>query len=624
MDNELKRYRDLMRPDYPIGIIDRNISRKGGALKLSGQGMTGSGWKKAVGGTLVALGGTSSALNASPSNFSGEGIVGGAIMAGLGAYLIHSDKKSKNKKGKGMYGSGKKLEQALMKHIRDTLNKLPKHAQMGSGLELSGGRLPKKITNAHVKKFIQIHKDKAIDIKHIFGSQWKQKGQQLLKAIEKARAQHGGNIFSDIGHAAKKVYKGAKSIRDKAFHKVKQFVQGKTKYKPSMLLGHLSTAVGLLGTASGFVPGLDVISVPMTSAASFGLRVGSKALEATGRGTAGLLEGNIGVPYELTRPGYAVSTGVKNLLNELSSHSGSDYSKSKIGLLLGITGASLAGAYGLYKVLRKKWKGKGMMGSGKIPNKIIDIISKSPFQANQAIQKLLKEKRGRGLKTNIALGAGGLMLYGWLKENPHMIDQIANAIKVHMGQGGGAKKPPKKFLDFMMLHPEKAKMLAMEALKQKQSGSGQCGSGWFKKMIAGLGIAGLASAGTLAAGYKFLLDNPMVAQKIAIEGGKIAVKEGAKQAWKAVTGQGLRLSGQGLSLSGGKMGNKLLPMGCSYTPSGRIKCDKYSVWAGIHKKTRGGLTKADLMLKGRKVISKRKHQIGKGLYMSGKGLYKNR
>ena len=381
-----------------------------------------------------------------------------------------------------------------------------------------------------------------------------------------------------------------------------------------MLLSHLGTAVGVIGTASSVIPGLDIISTPALTAASVGLKTAGSVLKSTGRGiTSGLGDGHIGVPFELTREGYAASTGVKNLLNEMSGHSGTDYSKAKLGLILGISGAALAGAYGLYKVLRKKLRGKGMHGSGNIPLKIMNMIKKNPFQAQSAIEKIKKEHSGRGIASKIALGAAGLAIYGFLKENPYMIDQIANSVKLHlMGPVGSGKKPSKKFMQFLINHPEKAKLLAQKALQQ--SGQGMCGSGVFKKMIAGLGIAGAASLATLAGGYKYLLDNPMVAQKIAIEGGKIAAKQGIK----SFLGMGIHLSGQGLSLSGGKK----LPMGCSLTPSGRIKCDKYSVWAGIHKKTRGGLTKADLMLKGRKVISRRKHLIGKGMVMNGKGLYK--
>jgi len=88
-----------------------------------------------------------------------------------------------------------------------------------------------------------------------------------------------------------------------------------------------------------------------------------------------------------------------------------------------------------------------------------------------------------------------------------------------------------------------------------------------------------------------------------------------------LSGQGAMQSAAGVSLSGGKSSDKL-PYGVKMS-GGKIVRDRYSVYHGYHPKTRSGLTKNDFMLKGKKVISKKKHMNGKRIAQSGKGIFKN-
>lgn len=595
-NRDLKIYSDLMQHKPPIGIVGhsgRQPRKHGQGLKLSGQG-----WRTGLGSTLVTLGGLGAAGNLDTKPV--EGLLGGAVLGGIGGWLIHSDKK---KKGKGMVGSGQKIfKQKMIAHLKDILQKAPHHVGKG----YSGSGKIKKITKKDIEKFIQSHQHKPIHIKDIFGSQWKSKGKHLIDIIQKTHSQQeGGNIFSDIGHTfkkgfeavgktAKKVYHGAKHVRDQAFHELKRFANGKTKFKPSQLANYLAAGVGALGTASAFIPGVDLISVPAASAAALGLKSAGLALKTSGRGFEDLIDYS-----ELGIPGMEDPANLPEVLSRLAS-SGSELSKTKLGLALGITGAALAGAYTLYKKIRKGMSGRGtvLSGGAQLPPKHLAFIKKYPAKARKVLEQL-QGQHGSGILKKAAVGVGGLALYGFLKENPHLIDQLANAIKTHL-TGGAMPQMPKKIQNYLSKHPMIAKQIAQASMTNKQLGSGTA-----SRFAAALGIAGTSAAAGAYGLYQYLLNNPATAAKIAGKATGAAIS-----GW---FGQGA-----GLSLSGGQH----LPMGCKRLPSGKIKCDKYSVWAGIHKKTRGGLTKADLMLKGKKVISKKKHQQGLKMMQQGKGLYK--
>lgn len=71
----------------------------------------------------------------------------------------------------------------------------------------------------------------------------------------------------------------------------------------------------------------------------------------------------------------------------------------------------------------------------------------------------------------------------------------------------------------------------------------------------------------------------------------------------------------------GALDRKKMPYGVTMMGNGRVKKDRYSVFYGYHKKTSSGLTKSDFMKKGKKIISKKRHQRGKAMYASGSGIY---
>lgn len=286
-------------------------------LKLSGQG-----WKKGLGGALITLGGLGAAGNIGSDKIV-EGILGGAILSGIGAALIVSDKKKKQ--------SGSGIQKEIAKRIKESVKRSLKQHQIGGA-----------ITAKKVNDFIKQHQDKPIHVKDIFGTDWKKRGKQLLKEIEKV--QKGGNIFKDIGNFAKKTVK-------KATSELKRFVEGKTKFKPSTLLDVAAGAVGLAGAASAFIPGVDLISVPAAAAASLGLKSGAHLLKTSGRGVS-LSGGKMSMKHKEYIIKYPmIAQQIAKLVQQGSGYSG----RGKAGRLaaaLGIAGTSAAaGAMGLYQYL---------------------------------------------------------------------------------------------------------------------------------------------------------------------------------------------------------------------------------------------------------------------------------
>lgn len=145
-----------------------------------------------------------------------------------------------------------------------------------------------------------------------------------------------------------------------------------------------------------------------------------------------------------------------------------------------------------------------------------------------------------------------------------------------------------------------ANQIAEISMENKQFGSGKASN-----FVSMMGIAGTSAGIGAYAFYQYLLKNPTVAAKILAKGS---------------IGVASKFLGSGLSLAGGKC--RQLPHGVSMLGSGKIKKDRYSVYYGYYPKTASGLKKCDLMLKGKKVISRKKSEIGKRLRMEGKGIYK--
>lgn len=530
---------------------------------MSYEQQQGQGWKTAVGSVLVGMGGISGAD--ALHRMDHEAAIGAATFAGIGSYLIYKDKQQKKKKkGKGMHGYGMlkpgALESFVHDHIHKILKKQPHLHFGGRGLSLAGGK-SRSITKAHAKQYLERHKDRKLTVQDAFGPNWKQKAKKVLEAIEYARQksdQEGGNIFKDIGKAGRKavhkiknasktIYKTAKKVRDDAYHGVKKFLQGKTSYKPSDLVRHLGYAVQGLGAISTALDA-GIISMPVSSAINAGLQVGSKLLAESGRGLGSIkYEGHYGLPYDSphTQPGYALSASLKRSLNELAGSSGADMSKAKIGLALGIAGATLTGAYALYKVLRKKFKGKGgMYGSGsELSQRYKNYIKRYPHKVRQVLEKLKQSNpAGSGVAGKIVLAGVALSLYGFLKENPHMIDQVKNVLQQRMsGQGlslAGGKKPKPKIpiahIRWLRKYPHAAELIIKEINKRRKKG-GMVGEGIMETF---------ATLGSLARGASKIFE---WFNKHQFTGTQIM--DAARRATAA--GRGLKLSGQGLALAGG-------------------------------------------------------------------------
>ena len=246
------------------------------------------------------------------------------------------------------------------------------------------------------------------------------------------------------------------------------------------------------------------------------------------------------------------------------------------GISAGLTGAS--------QILQTSGRGR------KVPKECIETTSSEEWEECYA-------KYGKGLKLaggNISpellfnLGDAaviasvlGISIYAAKK----MLDQAKKIIKSRgsglrlAGQRGGMLPPTLQ--SWVKKYPKEAKSVAMFI----KSG-GQIGSGKAKKLANILGIATSVASGAYKL-YNFLKEHPELTEKI------LSVIKGGVSTY----------------LQGG-IGEEL-PKGVTYTKSGKIKRDRYSVYYGYYKKTASGLTKDDFIKKGNKIISKKKSQIGK-------------
>ncbi len=301
---------------------------QGSGVKLAGQG-----WRTGVGSTLAGLGILGGLGNIGTKSL--EGLIGGAILSGVGAIMIHSDRKRKQK-GKGASPS---FDSVFEKTLRTNLKE---HGMSGSGK----GRLTKK----RLKDLIEAHKDKPIHIRDIAGINWKEKTKELIKWLNKKPPQDGQGIFGDIGKAFKRGYKSVKKVRDKAVKELKAFAAGKTKVKPSHLLDIAAGAVGIAGAASAFIPGVDLISVPAASAAALGLKSVAHLARTSGRGVN--LAGS-GIPQKHQKYIYKNPHITSIIAKHAKKKKQIGYGRAaQFTAALGIAGTSAAaGAYGLYQYL---------------------------------------------------------------------------------------------------------------------------------------------------------------------------------------------------------------------------------------------------------------------------------
>ena len=221
--------------------------------------------------------------------------------------------------------------------------------------------------------------------------------------------------------------------------------------------------------------------------------------------------------------------------------------------------------------------------------------------ADTALKKYGKKLKSEGRGTALAGGAGAVL-------------------------AGGAM--PLHIKNFMNKHKALAKKIAMIAKKGKGY---QEGSGKLSRLLATAGLVGTAVGATALAGYKYLLDNPQVAAKIAAKGVKQGLMasmgsgygpHGSCSGGAHYGGRHEKWEGKYMAPEDWKGGrHESLPYGV-VMKGGRVKKDRYSVWHGYYPKTSSGLMKKDFFLRGKKVLSMKKSQMGKKMKMEGKGIFK--
>ena len=157
-------------------------------------------------------------------------------------------------------------------------------------------------------------------------------------------------------------------------------------------------------------------------------------------------------------------------------------------------------------------------GENKIPAKLLNFIHKNPTKARNILDHfkhtrsgkgISDPKGGRGWKKALAIATGvtagvGLMLYGYVKENPRMIGQVSNAISMRTGRGlklagQGTRTIPLKYQKFITKNPLAAKKI-IKALKNHTTKGGTiqlAGHGIgskIKNVLAVAGVVGIVGA----------------------------------------------------------------------------------------------------------------------------------
>ncbi len=430
---------------------------------------------------------------------------------------------------------------------------------------------------ADIHKLINGVKDKMIHAKDIFGKNYKGHAEKLLQGIAS-----GSGIFSSIGKAVKKGYKHVKHARDKAFHKLKDFANGKTKFKPSQLANYAAAAIGAAGTASAFIPGVDLISVPAASAAALGLKSASLALKTSGRG-------------------------------------------------LSIPGGSLYG--------RGNGSGLKLAGQG-LPKRVISYLKKHPAIAKN-IAKMSQNNigavnmRGKGASSKFAAtvgvagtsaAVGAYAMYQYMMKNPafaaKLVAKGASAVLKGYLDGSGGERSSQKIQaahKCKRVNRPGSKMDGMLRCKYpvniKKKGGCRCtgkggttGGAFNPSMISDM----MSGQFSTMAGLGAALGLTGVALKKAWDYYKKHKKRGkGGRVGGAHVNVGKREATQFSAVQNSYDGGASLPYGVTRTPTGKIKKDRYSVYYGYFNKTGSGLTKSAFTLKGKKVISKKRQAMGK-------------
>ncbi len=235
--------------------------------------------------------------------------------------------------------------------------------------------------------------DKSIHVDELKYSE--EKKQDLAEKLEshKGKIQSGSGLFDNLKKAAKK-------FAHKASHELKLFVEGKKKLKPSQLLNYIAASVGLMGSTSALIPGVNLLAVPTAAAISLGLKSVATAAKTSGRGK------------KYPKEGGSLNPAGSGKLKKLAKSST---------VISGLSGLALLGA-----VAFKSWLMNNQaqlahvalmaskdfigLGKGKMPKKVKKFIEENPEEALIIARDV---KQGSGLK----LAGQGLKLAGQGRED---------------------------------------------------------------------------------------------------------------------------------------------------------------------------------------------------------------
>ncbi|MCP5019377.1 MAG: hypothetical protein GY938_29450 [Ketobacter sp.] len=499
-------------------------------------------------------------------------------------------------------------------------------------------------TKQEIHAIIDKVKHKMVHAKDVFGKNFKQHGQALIGSLE------GRGILSSIGKFAKKGYKAAKKGRDKAFHKLKDFANGKTKFKPSQLANYAAAAIGAAGTASAFIPGVDLISVPTATAVALGLKSASLALKTSGRGKGkglkvagqgGSLEARGGALIHMPQSikkyikkhpqvarAIAGKASARKRLKRGGEFTGTG-AAGRFGAAMGIAGTSAAaGAYGMYRYMLNN------------PSVAAKVAAKG---FGSVFSNFLGSGVGSGCKGSGKGGCKGSGEGGWwsgseFKQYAHTeskTDMLRRSCK-RRGNHEGLCRTLNPKGSGQYAHTESKTDMLRRSCKLRGSHEGLCrrvnpkGSGVGGCKGKGLALPGGFKGGAFSPDMIVNLTKGHTFSKAGALGAFLGLSGVAlKKAWryyqknKKKKGSGVGgcrcKRGKGLALPGGAQFSAVsnsydgggLPYGVSRTPSGKIKKDRYGVYYGYYNKTGGGLTRDAFILKGKKVISKRRQEMGR-------------
>lgn len=508
------------------------------------------------------------------------GKLGHGILAGIGSVLVRDSQQ----------GSGKSRARSLMNDILNSAEKVRKQA---------GGSYGSK---ASLKKTFEKYKDTPLYAKDIFGKDWKRKTRRIKSLIDKAsKDQLGSGIWGDIKQAGKQagnffkdtgkqiVKKSPQAIKS-AVHVTKEFLDGNLAVKPSHIMYGIAGVVGAATAASALIPGVDLVSVPLGSYQTLKIAADARKLQTEGRG----------------------------LPKCKCDFRGCDCQKG--GNIFGDIEKGVKKGFKSTKKELKKIPQRAKKNYKNIPKDLgMEVYRGVKSGPNYELfaSNLATGKKSKGNWATVARGVVGAGIVGDIKKAGKKAQKRFDDWDFHgKGMHGQKKLPPsiQKFVDKKPLLAKKIVTLAKKHKRQKYK-HGQKGRGWDKwEVAAGIGttVAALGAAGYGL--YQLFSGDASGAETVMSAGAPLMPGSGKTRKIKNIKAIKTKIKPQPRQYG--------LPPGVSMTGSGRIKKDKYSVWHGYYPKTSSGLTKKDLMQKGHKIISKRKHAMGKRLKQEGRGIFK--